>query len=231
MDQGSEGVNLKTFKEQGVPDIAIATIVDHYAFDAGRYCTEEARLCLRAFNAIGIRSWIQELTGYNKPESSAALGIQIQRHKERVQARTTLRYESRLELVSVCVSWAQSNGKSGHTIASDVHDLINLKVFGQRSQEIKRQYGIGENQLIRDFMPKEILEKYIRLCDFIAHVVVNSGVNPVDAVNQVCSMYLGSEYPVPFVRKEDIYLAGLRLRSLKIKQEGQQLAIEFCLTA
>lgn len=56
MDAGFGGDSLRLFAKDGVPDTAIALIAEYYAFEAGRYCTEQARKTVRAFSAIGIRS-------------------------------------------------------------------------------------------------------------------------------------------------------------------------------
>jgi hypothetical protein len=54
-----------TFSEKGIPDTALALIIEYYAFDAQR-TTQEALLAYRAFAAIGIRVWIQQELGEEK---------------------------------------------------------------------------------------------------------------------------------------------------------------------
>jgi hypothetical protein len=58
MDSGFEAVNLTEWRTVGIPDMAIAIILEYYAYEAGRYCTKQARLVCRSFNTIGIRAWI-----------------------------------------------------------------------------------------------------------------------------------------------------------------------------
>lgn len=67
MDYGFDATNQKQWRTNGIPDTAIAIILEYYAFDAGRYCTQQARLVCRAFNAIGIRAWMQNVKGWVKP--------------------------------------------------------------------------------------------------------------------------------------------------------------------
>jgi len=63
----------------GIPDTAIAIILEYYAFDAGRYSTKQARLVCRSFNTIGIRAWIQDKLGWTKPVTPNETGMtQIQ---------------------------------------------------------------------------------------------------------------------------------------------------------
>lgn len=55
--QEFEGVNL-------IPDTVVSRIVEYYAFDAKRYCTEQAKRVYKAFGAIGFRSWVQNELGW-----------------------------------------------------------------------------------------------------------------------------------------------------------------------
>ena len=47
------------FSNKGIPDIAMALIIEYYAFDAKK-CTQEAKDLYRAFASIGIRSFFQQ---------------------------------------------------------------------------------------------------------------------------------------------------------------------------
>lgn len=47
--------------------MGVAAVIEYYAFDAGRYCKEQARLVCKAFNRIGVRAWMQDITGWTKP--------------------------------------------------------------------------------------------------------------------------------------------------------------------
>lgn len=73
VEQGFEGGVLSTWKTNGIPDIAIATIAHYYAYEAGRYCTSQAKLVCKAFTAIGVRAWMQQVAGWSnshtKPSS------------------------------------------------------------------------------------------------------------------------------------------------------------------
>ncbi|MBD2535363.1 hypothetical protein H6G97_40600 [Nostoc flagelliforme FACHB-838] len=46
MDSGFEAVNLTEWRTDGIPDIAIAIILEYYAYEAGRYCTKQANYLL-----------------------------------------------------------------------------------------------------------------------------------------------------------------------------------------
>ncbi|AUB43374.1 DNA-damage-inducible protein D (plasmid) [Nostoc flagelliforme CCNUN1] len=77
--QGFEAGELREWRTAGIPDTAIAIILEYYAYDAGRYCTLQARLVCRSFNTIGIRAWIQDKLGWTKPVTDNKTGMtQIQ---------------------------------------------------------------------------------------------------------------------------------------------------------
>ena len=64
--QGFDAANLLDWSTYRIPDIAISTILEYYAFDALRYCTEQARLTYKAFATVGIRSWIQQIKNWQQ---------------------------------------------------------------------------------------------------------------------------------------------------------------------
>jgi hypothetical protein len=68
--QGFDAGELLAWRTNGIPDIAIAIILEYYAFDAGRYCTKQAKLVCRAFNTIGVRAWMQDLKGWGKAKQT-----------------------------------------------------------------------------------------------------------------------------------------------------------------
>ena len=66
IEAGFEGANFSSFSKQGIPDTALAVMLEYYAFDAEENCTEEAKFAYRTFAAIGIRAWIQSELGYRE---------------------------------------------------------------------------------------------------------------------------------------------------------------------
>jgi hypothetical protein len=45
-------------------DLDAACVIEYYAFDAGRWCTQQAKSIFRAFAAIGFRTWVQQELGW-----------------------------------------------------------------------------------------------------------------------------------------------------------------------
>ncbi|NEO74645.1 hypothetical protein, partial [Moorena sp. SIO3H5] len=73
MAQGFNAANLSDWSVIGIPDIAISTILEYYAFDAGRHCTEQAKLAYKAFAAVGIRTWMQQIKGWQELKQDTSL--------------------------------------------------------------------------------------------------------------------------------------------------------------
>ncbi len=97
MEQGFDAANLTEWRTNGIPDIAIAIILDYYGYEAGRYCTKQAKLICRAFKTIGVRAWMQDIMGWTKPATqpqeqppAPALPPVEQRLHTLVQAMKTL---------------------------------------------------------------------------------------------------------------------------------------------
>lgn len=61
---GFEGAALERYSETGIPDLTAASIVEYYAFEADRYCTEQAKEVYRAFARIGMRAYAHKLTNW-----------------------------------------------------------------------------------------------------------------------------------------------------------------------
>ncbi|MBD2505172.1 hypothetical protein [Anabaena azotica] len=78
MEHGFDAANQNQWRTEGIPDTAIAIILEYYGYDAARYCTKQARLVCRSFNTIGIRAWIQDKLGWSKPATGETSMTQIQ---------------------------------------------------------------------------------------------------------------------------------------------------------
>ncbi len=52
------------FKGNNLPDTLVASIIEYYTFEAGRYCTKQAKLVFRAFATVGFRVWTQQQLGW-----------------------------------------------------------------------------------------------------------------------------------------------------------------------
>ncbi|MGD1872960.1 MAG: hypothetical protein ACFB02_07890 [Mastigocoleus sp.] len=73
IEQGFSAANQSQWSKHGIPDLAISIILEHYAFDARRYCTQQAKLTYKAFAAVGIRSWMQLIKNWHQPKEEIRL--------------------------------------------------------------------------------------------------------------------------------------------------------------
>ncbi len=74
----NKGIEPDRFFQEGIDEVALANILEYYAFEAGARCTTQAQLVYRAFASIGIRAWLQQQLDYQQthtnptPESTLA---------------------------------------------------------------------------------------------------------------------------------------------------------------
>lgn len=62
--QGFDGAVLPTWRTEGIPDQAVHSIIEYFAFEAGRYCTPKALVMFRFVGRWGIRSLSHKVTGW-----------------------------------------------------------------------------------------------------------------------------------------------------------------------
>ncbi|MBD2472008.1 hypothetical protein [Nostoc sp. FACHB-145] len=67
--KGFEPAEILTWSQSGIPDVAVATILHYYGYEAGKRCSEQARLACEAFESVGVRAWMQDITGWTKPST------------------------------------------------------------------------------------------------------------------------------------------------------------------
>ncbi len=67
IQQGFEVQTILAFGQTGIPDVAVAVILEYYSFDAGKNCSEQAQLAYRAFARIGVRAWMRDIKSWHPP--------------------------------------------------------------------------------------------------------------------------------------------------------------------
>lgn len=66
VEKGFIGAEQCSWSRVGIPDLAVSIVLEYYAFDAGRYCKEQAKLAYKAFATTGIRIWMQHIKGWQQ---------------------------------------------------------------------------------------------------------------------------------------------------------------------
>lgn len=108
--------------ENGVPDVAVACIIKYYALYAQR-TTENAKILLDAFSAIGIRSWFQDLVGFEKSKPLSKLEGYKEAQKAMQELITLMEYASNkpgLENIHNFALEADSTALSGLITVDDI---------------------------------------------------------------------------------------------------------------
>lgn len=83
-EHGFEG---GAFCGSGIPDKAVMLILEYYAFDAGRYRTEQAQRWFRLFASVGARVFIQQALGWHEPQQEFPQVVEaIARLEQRIAA-------------------------------------------------------------------------------------------------------------------------------------------------
>ena len=74
INNGFEGADLSNWIDTGIPDIAIAFILEYYAYECREdRRKEQAKKFCRAFRAIGFRAWAQQELGWHDRNASNKL--------------------------------------------------------------------------------------------------------------------------------------------------------------
>ena len=68
------------FDEDYVSDVLVSGIIEYYSFDANQI-SENAKTLFRAFAAVGVRAWFQDVAGYEKPKPQTELERAKQAHE------------------------------------------------------------------------------------------------------------------------------------------------------
>ncbi len=141
-----EGFDVRTFALNGIPDLAIAVIVEYYAFDAGKRCTEQAMLAYRSFGAIGVRAWIQDVTGYRNKQQQLLEAVRVESRLGSVDAFAEYR--------RVMAKWLKRHPekKSGMwSYHQHCQNGINRKLTGATAHGIEKHMPILFLAVKRDY--------------------------------------------------------------------------------
>lgn len=97
---GFDAADLKSFSESGIPDIAIAIILKYYAYQAGRYCTQQAKAIDGVLSAITVRKWMQQIKGWQEPRPQVEPQLQLPPQQElQVQPQSMPLPETPIQLI------------------------------------------------------------------------------------------------------------------------------------
>jgi hypothetical protein len=192
------GVVEREFKN-GIPDIAVACIIKYYALYAQR-TTDNAKILLDSFSAIGIRTWFQDVTGYQKPRHESKLETMELALKAMTDMCSIMRYTSNKPgLQNILDSAVESNGVCLPGYLTVRGELQRLKI--QASQAQMRDIG------------RKVAEAYKNSTGMAPGKVLVSTANE----GSKCKSYLVACYPVdsaPIIENAVKYVLSSQEKSM-----------------
>lgn len=189
-----------------------------------------AQHCNKPF-AIQVSRWIREWmkTGRNpiEPDIDQEFILWQQRYDIRVYLKDFLRPE----LMNSVVRWSVENKKSPIALCSQVHDLMNQRIQGAKSKQIRLLGGLPLGTLIRDYFGASPLVSYSAINKLAKNAIDDRGLEPIQAVNEACDHFLGKAYEPKLVGlEENLYTKGNKLvQARKRKQFSQASQLQLTL--
>ena len=184
-----------------------------------------AQWCNPAF-ALQVSRWVRDwmTTGRNPLADTDRVGL-----------RSTLKDDSRLRMTDQVKVYLeqieryddrQYRGK----FFAQVHDAINESITGETAKQMRLRLSsvLGKNvtqkELIRDYFPSHVLQRYIAMCEASANFMIKEGLHPLTAVERAAEIVLYAGYiaePIDFV--EHIKFVRQRLSFNQIESSRSDL--------
>lgn len=128
----------------------------------------------------------------------------LQSDLDRMLYRDALKDEARLRMTDQIRDYLQSiqlydDKRYRGQYFARVHDQINLIVAGETARQMRDRLSqllgreVKENELLRDYFPALMLQRYISMCEATANLMIE-GQNPLDAVERARSLVLARGY-------------------------------------
>lgn len=172
-----------------------------------------AQWCSPAF-ALQVSRWVREwMTSGRSPLADI----------DRVGLRSALKDDSRLRMtdqVKVYLEQIQRYDDKKHRgiFFAEVHDAINQAITGETSKQMRDRISsilgktVKQDELIRDYFPAEVLNRYISMCEAAANLMIRDDLHPMSAVERAAELVLYAGYrPTPINFVEHIKFVRQRL--------------------
>jgi hypothetical protein len=148
--------------ENGVPDIAVACIVKYYALYAQR-TTENAKILLDAFSAVGIRVWFQEMVGFERLKPKTKLEGYKEAQKAMEELITLMEYASNkpgLENIHSFALDADSTALPGLITVDDILAQNNTE-FSHREKSVIGMFASTAYRNLTGKKPDQVIKRYV----------------------------------------------------------------------
>lgn len=136
--------------ENGIPDLAVACIVEYYAFDAQK-TSETAKKLYRSFAAVGVRAWFQDVTGFTQPSNTVTVPReQLQlAHKSLGDLLAIQDYEEKLPGLSTFNNYAKTRNAKELPGVITIEQYLDSKGI-PHTHELKKALGMMAATLYRN---------------------------------------------------------------------------------
>jgi KilA-N domain len=128
----------------------------------------------------------------------------LQSDLDRMVYRDALKDEARLRMTDQIKEYLEQiemydNKRFSGQYFARVHNRINVVVTSETALEMKERLSellgrkVKDNELIRDYFPALMLQRYISVCEATANLIAE-GQNPLDAVERARAIVLARNY-------------------------------------
>jgi hypothetical protein len=172
-----------------------------------------AQWCSPAF-ALQVSRWIREwLTTGRSPLADI----------DRVGLRAGLKDDSRLRMTDQVKVYLEQierydDKKYRGIFFAQVHDAINVAITRETAKQMRDRLSqlldrqVKQDELIRDYYPSDVLQKYIAMCEASANFMIRDDFQPITAVEKAAEIVLYAGYrPTPINFVEHIKFVRQRL--------------------
>jgi hypothetical protein len=176
--------------------------------------------------SLQVEDWVHEwmATGQNPIWSQADI--------DRVEYRDALKDEARLRMTGQVKIYLEQirrydDKKYRGIFFARVHDELNILITTETSKQMRVRLSqflgkeVKECELIRDYFPAIVLQRYISMCEAVANLMIREDLQPLSAVERAAEIVLPANYlPVPIDFAEHIMLVRCRVPALQSAQRS-----------
>ena len=176
-----------------------------------------ASWCNKPF-AIQVSRWLREWITTGRNPIQIDVDQEFIAWQQRHDIRVFLKDFLRPELMDAVVKYAIAHKESPITLAASVHDLMNKRIQGATSRQIKTSNNLSPYSLLRDYFEAPPLLAYASINQYAKNAITDDGTHPLRAINDACDGYLGKSYiPTLAPIVENLYLKGKEIKQRRQK--------------
>ena len=177
-----------------------------------------AQWCSPSF-ALQVSRWVREwmTTGRNPLADIDRVGLRSEL-KDDARLRMTDQVKVYLEQIR-----RYDDKKYRGLFFAKVHDAINIAITTETSKQMRNRLSntlgkkVKQSELIRDYFPSLVLNKYISLCETSANLMLRDGLHPETAVERASELVL----PIGYVPKPIDFVEHIKIVRKRIADQSE----------